>query len=83
MLIGGAAQEDAESIELDDEEIDPQTFNAEALQPERPGLPQENVAGSSTWLPIAGTIRVIQSHEDDKLACGRRLTVNMVEVDSN
>ena len=84
MLIGGAAQEDAESIELDDEEIDPQTFNAEALQPERPGLPQENVDEFQYVAPkLAGTIRVIQSYEYDKLACGRRLTVNMVEVDSN
>ena len=40
MLIGGAVQEDAESVESDYEETDPRDFAAEALQRERPGLPQ-------------------------------------------
>ena len=81
MLIGGQAQEDAESHESDYEETDPQPEYAEVLQHERPGLPQESVDEFQyVTQKLTGTVHVVQSHEDDKLACGRRLTVNMSEV---
>ena len=81
MLVGTQVLEDKGSAASDYDEAEPHGVHSEVMQQERPCIPQDTV-DEFTYVAhkLTGTVHVVQSLEDSKLACGRRLTMNMTEV---
>ena len=64
----------------DFEEVDLNGGHSEALVQQRATFHGEVDEYEFVSHKLSGTIHVVQSREDSKLACGRRLTLNMIDV---
>ena len=81
LMLDRRPEDDEESVSTDYDEKEPPQVHSGALLQGRPSIPVDE-ADEFEFVAhkLSGTIHVVQSREDGKLSCGRRLTLNMQDV---